>query len=116
MTAALAGTFPPTDELRQLADQANQRAARLFRRAKSAGAVRADLHLHDLAMLFEQLAAVRVGSPERTRTLRERYLGLLLDGLRPEAATTNSPAHRPALPSSASAGSLTDQLSGGSRR
>jgi AcrR family transcriptional regulator len=95
LTVHLAGTFSPTDALHQLAADANQCAARLFRRTKSAGVVRADLHLRDLAMLFEQLAAVRVGSSERTRTLRERYLGLLLDGLRPAAATTRLPGPPP---------------------
>jgi hypothetical protein len=53
------------------------------------------LHLNDLAMLFEQLTAVRVGDAERTRTLRQRYLGLQLDALRPAAATTKLPGPPP---------------------
>jgi AcrR family transcriptional regulator len=88
LTVHLAGTFPPTEELHRLVEEANKRAARIFRRAKAAGAIRADLHLNDLAMLFEQLTAVRVDDPERTRMLRQRYLELQLDGLRPEAART----------------------------
>jgi AcrR family transcriptional regulator len=95
LTVHLAGTFTPTQELHQLADDANKRAARVFRRAKLAGCIRADLHLNDLAMLFEQLTAVRVGDAERTRTLRQRYLGLQLDALRPAAATTRLPGPPP---------------------
>jgi AcrR family transcriptional regulator len=95
LTVHLAGTFTPTQELHQLADDANKRAARVFRRAKLAGSIRADLHLNDLAMLFEQLTAVRVGDAERTRTLRQRYLGLQLDALRPAAATTKLPGPPP---------------------
>jgi AcrR family transcriptional regulator len=95
LTVHLAGTFTPTQELHQLADDANRRAARVFRRAKLAGCIRADLHLNDLAMLFEQLTAVRVGDADRTRTLRQRYLGLQLDALRPAAATTKLPGPPP---------------------
>jgi hypothetical protein len=36
----------------------------------------------DLSLLFEQVAAVRIGDEERTRQLRRRYLALLLDALR----------------------------------
>jgi AcrR family transcriptional regulator len=95
LTVHLAGTFTPTAELRQLADEANKRAARLFRRARSAGAIRADLHLNDLAMLFEQLAAIRIGDAERTRALRQRYLALQLTALRPDAAQTRLPSPPP---------------------
>jgi hypothetical protein len=36
----------------------------------------------DLSLLFEQVAAVRIGDEERTRQLRRRYLALHLDALR----------------------------------
>jgi hypothetical protein len=39
-----------------------------------------------LSLLFEQLAAIKVGDPERTRQLRQRHLALLLDALRDTAA------------------------------
>ena len=35
----------------------------------------------DVSLLFEQLAAIRIGDRERTEQLRLRYLALLLDGL-----------------------------------
>lgn len=95
LTVHLAGTFPTTEELRELARQADALATRLFRRARAAGTLRADVHAHDLPMLFEQLAAVRVGSAERTARLRRRYVALLLDGLRPDAASSRIPGPAP---------------------
>lgn len=72
-------------------DQANRLMARLVRRVEAAGAVRADLHVNDLPMLFEQMAAVRVPDAARTSALRRRYLTLLFDALRPDAARARLP-------------------------
>ena len=91
LTVHLAGTFTPDEELGRLSEQANRLMARLVRRARSAGAVRDDLHVNDLPMLFEQMAAIRLPDPERTSALRRRYLTLLFDALRPEAATRRLP-------------------------
>ena len=77
----LAGTFTPTKDLYDDAERAQELNLRLLERAKAAGAVRADLDVNDLSFVFEQVAAVRLGDPDRTRQLRHRYLGLLLDGL-----------------------------------
>ena len=49
----------------------------------------------DLPMLFEQLSAVRVRDPGRTAALRLRYVALLLDALRPGAATGALPGPPP---------------------
>jgi AcrR family transcriptional regulator len=95
ITVQLAGTFTPSDELHQLADNASQLAARIFRRAKMAGVVRSDMHVNDLSMLFEQLASIHGYEPARTRTLRDRYLALQLDALRPAAALTKLPSTPP---------------------
>ena len=95
LTVHLAGTFPPTQELRGLADEASKLAGGLLRKAKSAGAVRSDLHLNDLAMIFEQLSAVHLPAAARTRLLRRRYLQLHLDALRPGAATAALPGPPP---------------------
>jgi AcrR family transcriptional regulator len=95
LTVQLAGKFPPTAELHELAETANKLAARVLRRARAAGAVRPDLHLNDLPMLFEQLAAVRLADPDRTRTLRHRYLALHLDALRPQPTDTKLPGAPP---------------------
>jgi AcrR family transcriptional regulator len=95
LTVRLAGTFPSTDELRALADTGGRLAERLFRRARAAGAVRTDVHLNDLVMIFEQLAAIRLGDAERTRALRRRYLSFHLDALDPSVARPTAPGRAP---------------------
>jgi AcrR family transcriptional regulator len=81
----LAGTFTPTKDLYVDAERAQQLNVALLERTKAAGAVRADLDVNDLSFVFEQVASIRLGDPDRTRQLRHRYLGLLLDGLRTPA-------------------------------
>lgn len=80
MTLALAGSFTPTEEMFALAERANELLARLFERVK--GALRPDLEVHDLSLIFELLAAVKVSERGRTEQLRRRYLAMILDGLR----------------------------------
>jgi AcrR family transcriptional regulator len=82
LTLRLAGTFTPTEELYQDSRKAQELNLRLFERTKTAGAIRQDVEVDDLSLLFEQVAAVRIGDEERTRQLRRRYLALLLDALR----------------------------------
>ena len=82
LTLRLAGTFTPTEELYREAERAQELNRRLFQRTRSAGAIRPDLEVDDLSLLFEQLAAIRVGDQRRTQQLRHRYLALLLDALR----------------------------------
>ena len=81
LTLRLAGTFTPTEGVvsRQREGAGVEREA--LRRIREAGAIRPDLEVDDIALLFEQLAAVRMGDPERTRQLRRRYLTLVLDAL-----------------------------------
>jgi AcrR family transcriptional regulator len=95
LTAALAGTFTPTEELHALAARAGELGERVFGRAQAAGALRADLRATDLPMLFEQITAIRLGGPPRTAELRRRYLALLLDALRPDSAAAPLPGSPP---------------------
>ena len=81
LTLRLAGTFTPTAEMFRNSERAQELNVRLFERTKDAGAIRPDIEVDDIALLLEQLAAVRVGDEERTRQLRRRYLALLLDAL-----------------------------------
>jgi AcrR family transcriptional regulator len=81
LTLRLAGTFTPTTDLHDAAEQAQQLTLALLARTKAAGAVRADLDVNDLSFIFEQLASVHLGDPDRTRQLRHRYLALQLDAL-----------------------------------
>ena len=78
----LAGTFAPTDEMYRNGQRAEGLSVRVLERTKAAGALRPDVEAADIALLFEQLAAVRVADEERTRQLRRRYLALILDALR----------------------------------
>jgi hypothetical protein len=81
LTLRLVGTFTPTEELYRDNARAQELNIRLFERTREAGAIRPDIEVDDIALLFEQLAAVRVGDEERTRQLRHRYLVLLLEAL-----------------------------------
>jgi AcrR family transcriptional regulator len=82
ITLRLAGTFRPTKELYELANTSQKLNVRLLERTRSAGAIRSDIEVDDLALIIEQLAAIRVGDEHRTSQLRHRYLALVLDGLR----------------------------------
>jgi AcrR family transcriptional regulator len=95
LTVHLAGTFTPTPELSDLAQRAGDLGDAIFRRAQAAGVVREDLETEDVAMIFEQVTAVRVGDAARTRVLRDRYLALLLDAVRPGAQTGHLPGPGP---------------------
>jgi hypothetical protein len=95
LTVRLAGTFTPTAELRVLAVRASELGDRIFERAKAAGALRPDLQVTDVPMLFEQITAVRLGDAARSAELRDRYLTLLLDAVRRTAATGALPATPP---------------------
>jgi AcrR family transcriptional regulator len=81
LTLRLAGTFTPTEELYRDSERAQGLNVRLFERTRAAGAIRPDVEVDDIALLLEQLAAVRMGDEERTRQLRHRYLALLLEAL-----------------------------------
>ncbi|MDN3358004.1 TetR family transcriptional regulator [Actinomadura sp. DC4] len=82
LTLRLAGSFTPDAELRREALRAQDLSTRLFERARAAGAIRPDVVLDDIALVFEQVAAVRLADEQRTRLLRERSLALMLDALR----------------------------------
>ena len=82
LTLSLAGTFVPTEELYRDSARAQELNRRLFGRTRDAGVIRADVEVDDIALLFEQLAAVRIGDEARSRQLRRRYLELQLDALR----------------------------------
>jgi AcrR family transcriptional regulator len=87
LTVRLAGTFTPTEELQRAGRDAHAATQRLLDRAKAAGVLHPDTTVGDISLLLEQLQAVQVADPDRTRQLRHRYLALLLEGL-----------HRPATP------------------
>jgi AcrR family transcriptional regulator len=86
VTLHLAGTFTPTEAHWRDGEKAFQLNTRLLNRAKAAGVLRQEFEVGDLSLLFEQMAAIKVDEPERTKQLRQRYLALLLDALRDTSA------------------------------
>ena len=95
LTLRLAGTFTPTEELYRESEKAHALTQRFLDRTTAARVLRADINVDDLRLLWEQLAAIRVGDAQRTSELRHRYLTLLLDALHhPAAAPLPGPAPR----------------------
>ncbi len=93
LTLRMAGTFTATDELQRAGRTARELTQRLLDRTIAADALRPDIAVGDLSLLFEQLQAVQVGDPQRAGQLRHRYLALFLDALHtPTAAPLPGPA------------------------
>ena len=86
LAAALAKAGAPADDL--VAAERSMCAAigELLEVAQQAGAVRPDVGVEDVRLLFEQLHAVRAADAAREATLRRRYLELVLQALRAPAA------------------------------
>ncbi|MGB3443982.1 MAG: TetR/AcrR family transcriptional regulator [Actinophytocola sp.] len=97
ITNALAGTFTPSPELYEMSKWSGELNERLVGKAQKAGVVRTDLDVGDLGALFGQLASVSVGDPARDAELRQRYLTIMLDGLRVPPSTTELPNHAPTV-------------------
>jgi len=95
LTVKLAGTFPTTPELFELAGRAHTLNGRVLERAREAGAVRPGFDLNDVPMIFEQLAAIRFADPERNRELRRRYLDMHLEAIRPQPHASPLPGTPP---------------------
>ena len=91
LTLRLAGTFTPTEELYRDSHRAQELNVRLFERTRAAGAIRPDVEVDDIALLLEQLAAVRVADEERTQQLRHRYLALLLGAIHTPVGSITGP-------------------------
>ena len=94
LTVRLAGSFEPTDDMFADGLRAAELNEDLVARTKAAGGLRPDVEAEDLALILEQLAAIRLGifgDEQRTRELRQRYLALCLDGLRGTTAELPGP-------------------------
>ncbi|MFD0473189.1 hypothetical protein ACFQ0B_36730 [Nonomuraea thailandensis] len=92
LTIKLAGTFTPTEELHTLAARASALAVEVHGRAVAAGVLRPDVTVADIALLFEQLASIKLGGEERASQLRHRYLTLMMDSMRVPRPTASCPA------------------------
>lgn len=93
MSARFAGSFTPTAELNETGRRSYQLTQELLERTNAAGALRPGIEVADLHFIFEQLQAIKVTDPQRTGTLRHRYLALFLEALHlPSAAPLPGPA------------------------
>ena len=93
LAAALADMAAPTEDLVAAERSMNAAIHELLEIAQRAGAVRPDVGVEDVRLLFEQLHAVRAADTAREATLRRRYLELVLQALRaPGAAPLPGPA------------------------
>ncbi|MGI5289696.1 TetR/AcrR family transcriptional regulator [Nonomuraea polychroma] len=95
LTIKLAGTFQPTEELGRLAIRAGSLATDIHHRAVQAGVLRPDVTPADIALLFEQIASIKLGDEGRTTQLRHRYLTLVMDSLRVPPAHRDLPGPPP---------------------
>jgi AcrR family transcriptional regulator len=88
LTVRLAGTFTPSDDMFADARRSGELNDQLIARTQARGGLRADVRSEDLPLILEMVAAIRpgvFGDDERTTELRQRYLSLCLEGLRPNA-------------------------------
>jgi AcrR family transcriptional regulator len=81
LTLRLAGAFTATEALNRAGQRAYEVTQQLLDRTSAAGALRTDIEVGDISLIFEQLQAVQIGDEYRTSQLRHRYLTLLLDSL-----------------------------------
>lgn len=81
LSVRFAGTFASTEEMIEAGRRGYELTLRIIERAQSDGALRDDIGVGDLHLLFEQLQAIQVADPKRTHELRHRYLTMYLDAL-----------------------------------
>jgi AcrR family transcriptional regulator len=67
----------------RLNDAITEAITELVTRAQQAGAIRSDIGPADMALLFAGIAHAAALAGDIDRTLRQRYLAIVLDGLRP---------------------------------
>src|SRR5947207_1532955 len=94
LTVRLAGTFVPSEEQMALAEQMQALAIDMFERVKATGLLRDDVTFLDIEFMLEFLAGFRLGDAARSAELRQRYLTVIIDGLRSGQRTT-LPGHAP---------------------
>jgi AcrR family transcriptional regulator len=93
LAAALAEAAAPDEDLVAAERSMGAAIQELLDVAQGAGAVRPDVGVEDVRLLFEQLHAIRAADAAREATLRRRYLELVLQALRaPGAAPLPGPA------------------------
>ena len=73
--------------MHDLKEKVNPKVAAVLRRAQQVGAVRADIEPQDIPILIQGAARAGCVMPSGDPELARRYLAIILDGLRPGAAS-----------------------------
>ena len=73
--------------VRPVKESLHQAVAELVSRAQACGAIRTDIGPSDMVMLFSGIAHAAASAGESEPTLRQRYLTVVMDGLRPDNST-----------------------------
>jgi len=94
LTVRLAGMFVPSEEQMALAEQMQSLAIEMFERVQGTGLMRDDVTMLDVEFMLELLAGFRLGGAARSAGLRQRYLAVIIDGLR-SGQQTPLPGHAP---------------------
>ncbi|MGH3353268.1 MAG: TetR/AcrR family transcriptional regulator [Nocardioides sp.] len=95
LTLALRGEVTFDQALHDLDRLATDTTNRLLRGARGSGILRPDVTRADITVLLEQIGRMEVGDDVRSAGLRRRYLTLVCDGLRAEAAGGRLPGPPP---------------------
>lgn len=80
MSGRLAGTFTPTEIHARQAAQLKEYLEVLFDRAQNSGRMRTDVTLLDVGLMIEAVALPRFEPGARAAEIRQRLLGITLDG------------------------------------
>ncbi|MEU6138222.1 helix-turn-helix domain-containing protein [Nocardioides sp. NPDC047086] len=95
LTLALRDEITFDQGLRDLDKLAVHTTNRLLRAARGSGILRPDVTRTDIVVILEQIARIDIGDDVRSTALRRRYLALVCDGLRAEAASHRLPGPPP---------------------
>lgn len=77
----VAGRFPITAEMVEIAERGQSLLPTLLDRAKAAGQLRSEITATDIVFIFRLLRPQLSDDPNLAKQLRRRYLALILDGL-----------------------------------
>ncbi|MFP5361366.1 MAG: TetR/AcrR family transcriptional regulator [Thermoleophilia bacterium] len=87
MLESIGERFFGDPRVRALKEQINPKVEALLERAQNAGVVRRDIEHQDIPVLIQAAARAGCVMPSCEPELSRRYLAIMLDGLRPAAAT-----------------------------
>lgn len=83
----ISGAFRPTEEILASSKRAREAVQALVERTQAEGGLRADVNAHDIVFLLGELRSQRAAKVIAPPGVRDRLLGVVLDGLRAPNAT-----------------------------